>query len=250
MLHRMIGDRVNTIAPFLAYDSDPYVVVGADGHLYWIQDAYTTSNMFPYSEPLVREHLPAGRQLHPQLGEGGHRRLQRQSLLLRHRPERSADPHLPQDLPEPLQADQGDARLPEKARALSDGPVHGPGPDVRHLPHDRPPGVLQPRGPLEHPPGDLQGGAAVGPALLHHHAPAPLAARGVHPHASPHPGQQGQHGGLDVRPLRRRQLRPAPVLHPLQGEADLRPDADRGADQPEARHLLGSSPSGGSRARA
>lgn len=52
MLHRGITDRARTIAPFLAYDSDPYVVVGADGHLYWIQDAYTTSNMFPYSEPL------------------------------------------------------------------------------------------------------------------------------------------------------------------------------------------------------
>jgi uncharacterized membrane protein (UPF0182 family) len=52
MLHRVITDRDRTIAPFLTYDSDPYIVVGDDGHLYWIHDAYTTSNMFPYSEPM------------------------------------------------------------------------------------------------------------------------------------------------------------------------------------------------------
>jgi uncharacterized membrane protein (UPF0182 family) len=52
MLHRIITDRDRTIAPFLRYDSDPYIVVGDDGRLYWIHDAYTTSNMFPYSEPM------------------------------------------------------------------------------------------------------------------------------------------------------------------------------------------------------
>ncbi len=52
MFHRIITDRDKTIAPFLKYDSDPYLVVGTDGKLYWIQDAYTTSNMFPYSQPL------------------------------------------------------------------------------------------------------------------------------------------------------------------------------------------------------
>jgi uncharacterized membrane protein (UPF0182 family) len=52
MFHRVITDRDRTIAPFLAYDSDPYLVVGGDGHLYWIHDAYTSSSMFPYSEPV------------------------------------------------------------------------------------------------------------------------------------------------------------------------------------------------------
>jgi uncharacterized membrane protein (UPF0182 family) len=54
MFHRIITDRDHTIAPFLAYDSDPYLVVGRDGHLYWIHDAYTTTDMFPYSEPVSR----------------------------------------------------------------------------------------------------------------------------------------------------------------------------------------------------
>lgn len=52
MLHRVITERDSTIAPFLKYDSEPYLVVGEDGRLYWIHDAYTTTNMFPYSEPL------------------------------------------------------------------------------------------------------------------------------------------------------------------------------------------------------
>ena len=52
MFHRNITERDKTIAPFLTYDSMPYLVVGDDGQLYWIHDAYTTSDMFPYSEPV------------------------------------------------------------------------------------------------------------------------------------------------------------------------------------------------------
>ena len=48
---RNIMERVQLLAPFLNYDSDPYIVVGTDGHLYWIIDAYTTSDRYPYSEP-------------------------------------------------------------------------------------------------------------------------------------------------------------------------------------------------------
>ena len=49
MLNRNINDRVEAIAPFLMYDADPYMVA-SDGSLYWIIDAYTTSESFPYSE--------------------------------------------------------------------------------------------------------------------------------------------------------------------------------------------------------
>jgi uncharacterized membrane protein (UPF0182 family) len=46
---RDIKDRVRKLAPFLKYDGDPYpVVVG--GRIEWIQDAYTTSNKYPYSQ--------------------------------------------------------------------------------------------------------------------------------------------------------------------------------------------------------
>ena len=48
MYNRRIDRRVRAIAPFLDYDGDPYLVVSGGG-LKWIQDAYTTSNMYPYS---------------------------------------------------------------------------------------------------------------------------------------------------------------------------------------------------------
>ncbi len=51
MFDRSIKKRVKNIAPFLAYDRDPYIVNGEDGKLYWIQDAYTVSDLYPYSDP-------------------------------------------------------------------------------------------------------------------------------------------------------------------------------------------------------
>jgi uncharacterized protein len=48
MYNRSINQRVRAIAPFLLYDGDPYLVV-AEGRLFWIQDAYTVTNMYPYS---------------------------------------------------------------------------------------------------------------------------------------------------------------------------------------------------------
>jgi uncharacterized membrane protein (UPF0182 family) len=48
--HRLIQERVHKIAPFLRLDDDPYMVV-ADGKLWWMQDAYTTTSYYPYSEP-------------------------------------------------------------------------------------------------------------------------------------------------------------------------------------------------------
>lgn len=50
LINRNIFDRLNKIAPFLNYDKDPYTVLSG-GRLYWIIDAYTTSDRFPYSQP-------------------------------------------------------------------------------------------------------------------------------------------------------------------------------------------------------
>jgi len=49
-IHRDVRERVMQVAPFLRLDSDPYPVL-SEGKLYWIQDAYTTSNYFPYATP-------------------------------------------------------------------------------------------------------------------------------------------------------------------------------------------------------
>ncbi len=50
LIERNIHDRVRKLAPFLRYDSDPYIVV-SDNQLFWIQDAYTVSDRYPYSAP-------------------------------------------------------------------------------------------------------------------------------------------------------------------------------------------------------
>jgi uncharacterized membrane protein (UPF0182 family) len=47
---RNIRERAQKLAPFLAFDRDPYLVV-ADGRLFWMLDAYTTSNRYPYATP-------------------------------------------------------------------------------------------------------------------------------------------------------------------------------------------------------
>lgn len=52
LYHRTILERIAKIAPFLTLDSDPYSVI-ADGKVYWVADAYTTSDRYPYSQPLV-----------------------------------------------------------------------------------------------------------------------------------------------------------------------------------------------------
>src|SRR6185295_9564171 len=53
LMRRNIQERVSELAPFLLFDPDPYVVVGADGALYWIIDAFTTSDRYPYARSLV-----------------------------------------------------------------------------------------------------------------------------------------------------------------------------------------------------
>jgi uncharacterized membrane protein (UPF0182 family) len=51
LFRRNIRDRVEAIAPFLRLDNDPYAVI-SDGRFFWIQDAYTSSDWFPYSQPV------------------------------------------------------------------------------------------------------------------------------------------------------------------------------------------------------
>ncbi len=48
---RNIRERLSEVAPFLHFDSDPYMVI-SEGRLYWLADAYTMSDRYPYSQPL------------------------------------------------------------------------------------------------------------------------------------------------------------------------------------------------------
>ncbi|MBD2436647.1 UPF0182 family protein [Nostoc sp. FACHB-110] len=59
LFRRNVNQRIRAIAPFLKFDSNPYLVaadVNSDvpdikNKLYWIIDAYTTSDRYPYSDP-------------------------------------------------------------------------------------------------------------------------------------------------------------------------------------------------------
>jgi len=49
LMRRSVKERLATLAPFLTFDQDPYVVVGEDGRLSWVMDAFTASDNYPYS---------------------------------------------------------------------------------------------------------------------------------------------------------------------------------------------------------
>jgi len=61
LMRRNIRERIRAIAPFLQFDSDPYLVTAETdnessnntetNHLYWMIDAYTISDHYPYSDP-------------------------------------------------------------------------------------------------------------------------------------------------------------------------------------------------------
>ncbi|HKX28851.1 MAG TPA: UPF0182 family protein [Blastocatellia bacterium] len=50
LFYRNVRERVEQVAPFLRFDRDPYLVI-SEGRLFWILDAYTVSNRYPYSQP-------------------------------------------------------------------------------------------------------------------------------------------------------------------------------------------------------
>ncbi len=53
LFNRQLQTRIKRIAPFLLLDHDPYPVI-TDGKIVWVQDAYTTTERYPYSEPYDR----------------------------------------------------------------------------------------------------------------------------------------------------------------------------------------------------
>ena len=52
LIYRTVGERIRLIAPFFRFDRDPYVVVTDEGRLVWMLDGYTTSDRYPYSDPV------------------------------------------------------------------------------------------------------------------------------------------------------------------------------------------------------
>ena len=59
LMRRNVRDRVAALAPLLTFDSDPYMVVADDGRLFWMMDAFTTSDRLSVLESLsARTAIP------------------------------------------------------------------------------------------------------------------------------------------------------------------------------------------------
>jgi len=52
LIYRTISERIRLVAPFFRFDRDPYMVVTDDGRLVWMLDGYTTTERYPYSDPV------------------------------------------------------------------------------------------------------------------------------------------------------------------------------------------------------
>ena len=69
MYYRAIAERVEKIAPFLTFDRDPYLVI-ADGKVYWIVDAYTTSDRSVFPAVAVKRPFDSAQgKLYKKLGK-------------------------------------------------------------------------------------------------------------------------------------------------------------------------------------
>ena len=56
IINRNILHRARIIMPYLTYDDNPYMVIDDSGNQYWVIDAYTTSNSYPFSQQLDLEN--------------------------------------------------------------------------------------------------------------------------------------------------------------------------------------------------
>ena len=237
LMRRNIRERVATLAPFLTFDQDPYIVVGDDGRLSWMMDAFTTSDSYPYSTHYdLDENL---HQLHAQQRQGGHRRLQRHHYVLCLRQRRPGPRCLPPHLPQPLQGRLADARRPAQTCALPGKIIQAAGAGLWPLPHDGPFGLLQPRGPVDgghrvqRPEQRWAADNRANAAQLRPDEAARRERRGVRRNPSLHAGQPQQSDRMDRRPLRPRSLRHVGGLRLSQDQAGGRPAADRVAHRPE-----------------
>ncbi len=57
MVHRRIGDRLETLAGFVTWDSDPYLVITNAGRMVWTVDGYMTSGKYPYARSVSTDRL-------------------------------------------------------------------------------------------------------------------------------------------------------------------------------------------------
>jgi uncharacterized membrane protein (UPF0182 family) len=123
MIHRKVRDRVQQLAPFLSWDTDPYLVITDAGRLVWIIDGYTTSDAHPYSRAVDVGDMGGVNYIRNAVkatidGRPDHRRLQ-------------------QSFPRSVPAGRPHAGRSAAARALSGDALQRAGGDLPDVPHAR-----------------------------------------------------------------------------------------------------------------
>ena len=209
MMYRRVLERVETLAPFLSYDSHP--VSSCCERRIIAVDRRRVHYLRPIS--LLRTD-PRWGQLHPQLRQDHYQCLRRAREALRQRPVRSVDPGLSADLSGCFSTALGDASGPPCAHSLPAGFFCYSSLEVRRVSHDGPKRLLQ-QGRL------VARGHAIGKrdvhtdeSLLRRHATTRGGEeRRIHPDGSVYASAEEQHDCLDSGPLRRRRLRKGSRFH-------------------------------------
>ena len=210
LLRRNIQDRVRTIAPFLRLDLTP-TSWSATGAYSGCRTPTPPASGFPMPSRIPRRH-----QLHPQLGQGGDRRLQRLGRLLRQRFRRSA--HRAHTSASSRACSSRWTAMPPDLRQHIRYPEDlfpDPGAALPHLSHGHAGGLLQSRGSLavSAPAAgigiDSAASATCHDAILHDHAASRRGARRIHPHAADGAEPAREHDCLAGGALRSARLRQA-----------------------------------------
>ncbi len=228
---RDVRERVSRVAPFLSLDSDPYAVV-SEGKQYWIQDVYTTSNRFPYSNPhqtdfgaglnYIRNSAKAVVDMYD--GTVSFYVMDPADPVLA--VYRRAFPGVFKDLNELPPDLKLHLRYPQD--------LFGIQADQYESFHMTDPQVFYNREDLWVAPEEKYDGA-VGAhgTVLHPHEASGKRAVGIPHHESFHAAKQGQYDRLDGRQVRFPRVRKNAVLRASQGEVDLRPESSVRDDRPE-----------------
>ena len=238
-IRRSLQDRVHRIAPFLRLDRDPYMVTTPEG-LSWIQDAYTTSDRYPYSET----YNPA------EAGASGapFNYIRNSVKVVMDAYDGSVDLYV-MDPEDPVLAAYRRA-FPELFRPLADLPA-GLRAHLRYPQdlfqaqvtryaayHMQDPQVFYNKEDLwTGPAGEVRRHHRPDGAVLRPDAPPGRGAARVHADAADDAAREGQSDRLGGGAVGLSRLRRDGDFQAAEGAADLRADAGRGTDRPEYRDL-------------
>ena len=144
---RDVIDRVKLLAPFLAFDTDPYPVV-TNGQVKWVVDAYTATDRYPYAQMVDTSVLLPGSGLRMRFNYArnsikavvdAYDGSVKFYIVDENDPMAKA---YQKAFPELFDADVGGRARPRRALPVPRGPVPGADVGVLPLPHRGPAAVL------------------------------------------------------------------------------------------------------------